>query len=343
MEARTAHSAGTLEEADFKAVEDRAVREAIALQEQAGIGVITDGELRRYAFYGHLIEAVEGFDKFGGWEIGFRDDSGDKVTLKRPVVVEKLRFTRSLCAEEWTYLRAVTSHSAKVTMPSAQQTAAFYDPSLSADAYTTQEAFLADVVSILRQEVAELKRLGCTYVQLDAPQYAALLDPEIREGYRKRGNDPDALIDRCVEMDNAIIDGHPGMTFGLHICRGNHRSRYLARGGYEPIQRVFNRSRFNRFLLEFDDERSGGFEPLSVVPHDRVVILGLVSTKRAKLEDPRELQTRVQEAARLFPLEQMGIGPQCGFASQIEGNLVTQDDQRRKLVLAAQVAGEIWG
>jgi 5-methyltetrahydropteroyltriglutamate--homocysteine methyltransferase len=133
------------------------------------------------------------------------------------------------------------------------------------------------------------------------------------------------------------------MTFGLHICRGNHRSRYLARGGYAPIQRVFNRSRFNRFLLEFDDERSGGFEPLSVVPHDRVVILGLVSTKRAKLEESTELRSRVHEAARVFPLEQLGLGPQCGFASQIEGNLVTEEHQRRKLELVGQVGGEIWG
>jgi 5-methyltetrahydropteroyltriglutamate--homocysteine methyltransferase len=177
---------------------------------------------------------------------------------------------------------------------------------------------------------------------LDSPQYAALLDPEIRAGYRQRGNDPDKLIDRCIEMDNAVIEGHGGVTFGLHICRGNHRSHYLARGGYEPIQRVFNRSKFNRFLLEFDDERSGGFEPLSVVPDDRVVILGLVSTKRPTLEDPKLIRDRVAEAARLFPLEQLGLGPQCGFASQIEGNLVTQDDQRRKLELVGRVASEIW-
>ena len=342
LEARSVLAAGALEPAEFKVVEDRAVREGIALQESAGIGFITDGELRRYAFYGQLIDAVAGFDKFGGWEISFRDDSGDAVKLKRPVVVGKLRFQRSLCAEEWAFLRAVTAHPAKVTMPSVQQTAAFYDPGLSRDAYLTQDEYLADMVGVLRQEISELRRLGCTYVQLDAPQYAALLDPEIRQGYRERGNDPDMLIDRCIEMDNAVIEGHPGMTFGLHICRGNHRSRYLARGDYGPIQRVFNRSNFNRFLLEFDDERSGGFEPLSVVPNDRVVILGLVTTKRPQLESGEGLRRRVQEASRLFPIEQLGIGPQCGFASQIEGNLVTEDDQRLKLQLVGQIASEIW-
>jgi 5-methyltetrahydropteroyltriglutamate--homocysteine methyltransferase len=342
MDARSAFASGSIDVAAFKAVEDRAVREGIQLQESAGIGVITDGELRRYAFYGHLIDSVAGFDKFGGWEIAFRDDAGDTVKLKRPVVVDKLRFKRSLCGEEWTFLRAITDHPAKVTMPSAQQTAAFYDPAVSSGAYATQDAYLADVVDILRAEIDELIRLGCTYVQLDAPQYAALLDPEIREGYRARGNDPDKLIDRCIEMDNAIIAGHSGVTFGLHICRGNHRSHYLARGGYEPIQRVFNRSQFNRFLLEFDDDRSGGFEPLSVVPHDREVILGLISTKRPALEEPTVVRERVKEAARIFPLEQLGLGPQCGFASQIEGNLVTQADQRRKLELVGQVAAEIW-
>ncbi len=343
MEVRAAHAEGRLDPADFKRAEDRAVTDAIRLQEEARIGVITDGELRRYAFYGHLIDSVFGFDKFGGWEIAFRDDAGETVQLKRPVVVEKLSFKRSLCAEEWTFLRATTEHPAKVTMPSAQQTSAFYDPKLSSGAYPSQDAYLADVVSILRKEVAELQRLGCTYVQLDAPQYAALLDPEIRAGYVARGNDPDRLIDRCIEMDNAIIDGHPGITFGLHICRGNHRSRYLARGGYEPIQRIFGGARFDRFLLEFDDERSGGFEPLRHVPDERMVILGLVSTKRPHLEDVAELRRRVEEAAHLHPVENLGIGPQCGFASQIEGNLVTAEDQRQKLNLVGRVAAEIWG
>jgi 5-methyltetrahydropteroyltriglutamate--homocysteine methyltransferase len=165
--------------------------------------VITDGEMRRYAFYGHLIDAVEGFDKHGGWAIPFRDEKGEQLVLPRPVVVSKLKRKRPLCAEEFIYVRARTNHPAKTTMISAQQAAAYYDRSKSAAAYATIDAYLADLVDILRDEVAELIRLGCTYVQIDSPQYTALLDPQLREGYRQRGNDPDRLLDLSIEMDNA--------------------------------------------------------------------------------------------------------------------------------------------
>src|SRR5579862_8997384 len=225
-EARKQFEAGTLSAADFKATEDRAVSEAIALQEAAGIDVITDGELRRYAFYGHLIDALNGFDKYGGWAIPFRDESGEQLVLKRPVVVEKLSWRRSMCAEEWVYQRSHTARPSKVTMISAQQAAAYYDPEKSKSAYPTRDAYLADIVDFSRREVEELIRLGCTYIQIDAPQYAALLDPQMREGYRQRGNDPDKLIDLCIELDNAIIADHPGVTFGMHICRGNNQSKF---------------------------------------------------------------------------------------------------------------------
>ena len=342
VEGRRRHEAGELNDADFKRLEDRAVDEAIALQESAGIDVITDGEQRRYAFYGHLIDAMDGFDKEGGWAIPFRDERGEELVLRRPVVVEPLRWRRSMCAEEWVYLRAKTTHPAKVTLISAQQAAAYYDPAKSASAYPTRDAYLADIVDITRREIAELRRLGCTYVQIDAPQYAALLDPQLREGYRQRGSDPDAMIDRNMELDNAIIDGHPGMTFGMHICRGNNQSRWYAEGGYEPIARIFERSRFNRFLLEYDDRRSGGFEPLRHVPHDRVVVLGLVSTKKPDLESPDALEVRIEEAARFFPRDQLAASPQCGFASTMAGNRLTIDDERKKLELVGTVARRAW-
>jgi len=180
QEARTAHERGEMDAAAFKRIEDRAVNEAIALQCEAGVEVITDGELRRYAFYGHLIDCVQGFDKFGGWAIPFRDDKGENVLLKRPVVVSRLKRKRHLCAEEFAYLRGRTEQPVKITLVSAQQAAAYYDPKKSSDAYATIDDYLADVVTILREEVDELARLGCTYVQVDAPQYAGLIDPEIR-------------------------------------------------------------------------------------------------------------------------------------------------------------------
>jgi 5-methyltetrahydropteroyltriglutamate--homocysteine methyltransferase len=342
-EARAAHERGGIGAADFKRMEDRAVNEAIAVQCDAGLAVITDGEMRRYAFYGHLIDCVEGFDKFGGWAIPFRDDKRDKVLLRRPVVVGRLARRRHLCAEEFAYLRGRTNHPAKVTLISAQQAAAYYDPEQSRDAYRTIDAYLADLVNILREEVAELARQGCTYIQVDAPQYAALVDPDIRAGYRQRGNDPDRLLERCIELDNAVIDGHAEVTFGIHLCRGNHRSRFYASGGYDPIIDVFRRTRFQRFLLEYDDERSGSFEPLKHVPEDRVVVLGLVSSKKGTLEPKTALKRRVEEAARFIPLERLALSSQCGFASTEEGNTLTAEEQAAKLRLVAATAKEIWG
>src|SRR5207249_3585141 len=208
--------------------------------------VITDGTMRRYACYGHLLDAVEGCDKFGGWAIPFRNEKGEELVLSRPVVVSRLRRKRPLCAEEFTYLRARTNHPAKTTLISAQQAAAYYDSEKSRAAYPTIEAYLADLVDILRDEVQELIRLGCTYIQIDSPQYTALLDSQLREGYRQRGNHPDRLLDLSIEMDNAVIGEHPGIVFGLHLCRGNHQSKYYAEGDYGPITKVFHQTRFQR-------------------------------------------------------------------------------------------------
>jgi len=343
-EARVLRESGGMDDAEFKRIEDRAVTEAVALQIDAGLDVVTDGEMRRYAFYGHFIDAVAGFDKYGGWAIPFHDKQGDSLVLKRPVVVSRLQRRRHLCAEEYSYLRGRTGHPIKVTLINAQQAAAYYDAEHSRDAYPTIDAYLADVVDILRGEVAELIRLGCTYIQFDAPQYAGLLDPEIRAGYARRGNDPDQLLDRCIELDNAVIDGHLGVTFGIHLCRGNNQSKFYASGDYEPIAaQVFQRTHFQRFLLEYDDARSGGFAPLRHVPEDRTVVLGLVTTKKPALERMDDLKRRIEEAARFVPLDRLALSPQCGFASTQEGNLLTPADQEAKLRLVAETARAVWG
>jgi 5-methyltetrahydropteroyltriglutamate--homocysteine methyltransferase len=341
--AREEFAEGRLADAEFKLVEDRAVDEAVALQLRTGLDVLTDGEMRRYAFYGHLIDAVEGFDKFGGWSIPFRNEEGEEFSHPRPVVVSRMRRKRPMCAEEFTYLRARTDHPSKTTLLSAQQAAAYYDANKSSGAYPTVDAFLADLVDLLRDEVAELIRLGCTYIQVDSPQYAALIDSKIREGYRQRGNDPDRLLDLSIEMDNAVIGGHPGVVFGLHLCRGNNQSKFYASGDYAPIAKVFRQTKFQRFLLEFDDERSGGFEPLSQVPSDRTVVLGLVSTKKSVLESKDELKSRIRAAEKFVPLDRLALSPQCGFASTMEGNLLTEADQEAKLRLVAETAREVWG
>ena len=341
--AREQLAVGTLTAAEFKSLEDRAVDEAVQRQEAAGLDVVTDGEMRRYAFFGHMIEALAGFDKHGGWAVPFRDERGEQLVFKRPVVVERLRWRRSMCGEEFAYLRARATKPTKVTLISTQQAAAYYDPTRSAGAYPTRDAFLADVVDFTRREVEELVRLGCTYIQIDAPQYAALLDAELREGYRARGSDPDRLIDACIEMDNAVIGSHPGITFALHICRGNNQSKFYASGGYAPIARVFSRSRFQRFLLEYDDERSGDFEPLREVPPDREIVLGLLTTKKPRLESVEELRRRIEAATKYVPLERLALSPQCGFASTLEGNRVTPSDQWTKLARVAETARLVWG
>jgi 5-methyltetrahydropteroyltriglutamate--homocysteine methyltransferase len=343
LEARRRFEQADLTAAEFKRIEDRAVDEAVALQESAGLDVVTDGELRRYAFFGHLIDALEGFDKVGGWSIPFHDEQGAELTLQRPVVVDKLRWRRQMAVEEFTYLRGRTSRPVKVTLVSAQQAAAYYDPEKSRAAYPTRDAYLADLVDFTRREIQELKRLGCEYIQIDAPQYAALLDESIREGYRQRGSDPDRMVDACLDLDNAIIQGHTGVTFGVHICRGNHRSMFYASGGYDRIaQQVFGRARFHRFLLEYDDARSGTFEPLRYVPDDRIVVLGLVSSKKSRLETVEELRARIAEASRVVPLDRLAVSPQCGFASTLEGNRVSPEDQRRKLEVVAETARAVW-
>ena len=341
-EARRKRDSGELTHAEFKKIEDRAVNEAIDTQLKAGLDVITDGEMRRYAFYGHLVDAVEGYDKFGGWAIPFHNEAGERLLFKRPVVVEKLRWRRSMCTEELVYLRGRTDRPVKVTLISSQQAAAYYDPEQSTGAYPTRDAYLADIVDLTRREVEELVRLGGTYIQIDAPQYAALLDPELREGYRTRGSDPDRLIDACIEMDNAVIGRHPGVTFALHICRGNNQSMFYASGGYEPIARVFSRSHFQRFLLEYDDRRSGGFEPLRAMPDDRTVVLGLVTTKTPRLETVAELRARIDEAARFVPLDRLALSPQCGFASTMEGNRITPAEQEAKLRRVVETVNAVW-
>jgi len=347
LDARRRHDAGELDHAAFKRIEDGAVIDAIRLQEKVGLDVVTDGELRRRGWMSHFIESVEGLRAGAGPSLPWRGVEGElPPELRggmRPVVVEPLRWRHSACAEEWTFLRGHTDRPAKVTLVSAEMAAALYEPDASSAAYPTREAYFADVVELLRREVAEVVRLGATYVQLDAPQYGALLDPATREVFRARGSDPDSMIDAGIELDNAVIAGFPGVIFGLHICRGNNQSRYYAEGDYGPVTRLFERSAFERLLLEYDDERSGGFEPLAAVPEDRTVVLGLLTTKRPGLEHAEDLKRRIADAAAYVPLERLALSPQCGFASMMEGNAITPADQRRKLELVVEVARSVWG
>jgi 5-methyltetrahydropteroyltriglutamate--homocysteine methyltransferase len=342
--------AGRLSHAQFKSIEDRAVDEAVCLQEAAGLDVVTDGEMRRLSFQSQMTEAVDGF---GAWDINaflwghWHGDGavGDR-RRERPVnlgVVSRLARKRHLAAEEFVYLRGRTSRVAKVTLPSPSLFVNFWSPERSQSAYASLEDFLADVVAILRDEVAELVRLGATYIQIDAPHYPLLLAPETRTFYESRGWTLDHWLSRGIELDNAVMAGFADVTFAIHLCRGNQDGRWLVEGDYEPIARpIFQRIAARRLLLEYDDDRSGSFAPLRHVPDDKTVVLGLISTKRPQMEVQEDVIRRITEASRFVPLERLALSPQCGFASSIVGNDLSIEDERRKLEAVCEIARRIW-
>ncbi len=340
---------------EFKQIEDRAVDQAIALQEEVGLDVVTDGEMRRQSFQSQMTESVEGFGPYtldaflwGDWHGS--GEVGDS-SLPRPAqlgVVSKLRRKRHLSVEEFVYLRARTRKTAKITLPSPSLWVNFWSPDRSRDPYPTLESFLSDVTDILREEVQELARLGATYIQIDAPHYTLLVDPRSRAFYERQAGSASGRIERwldlALDLDNAVMGAAARVTFGLHLCRGNQAGRWLAQGSYEAIApKVFHKTRAHRLLLEYDDARSGSFDPLRHVAEDKTVVLGLVSTKTPRLESRQELTERVREASRLVPLDRLALSPQCGFASSVLGNPLTPEDQRRKLRLVVDTAREVWG
>ena len=342
--ARREYRDGRLTPAGFKRVEDAAVDECVAIQERAGVDVLTDGEMRRGVFADQLAQATEGFASVS-------DNSVDWFTMegeiqKSPVtigVVSKLKRKRHLSSEEFSYLRAATDRPIKITLPSPTMYAYYWAPGTSEAAYSSTAAYMDDVTDILRDEVVELARLGATYIQFDAPEFGMLLDPHQQRWFGSKGFDVGRMLRDGVEMINAIIAGHPGIVFGLHVCRGNNASRYMAKGSYAAIaQEVFAHSHVQRLLLEYDDERSGDFEPLKKVPDDKIIVLGLLTTKWPREETAEELTARIEEASRYVDLERLAVSTQCGFASVAKGNAIGADVQEQKLRLVVEVARSVW-
>ena len=351
LDARAQRDVGKIGDDELAAIEDRAVDEAIALQETAGIDVVTDGEMRRLSFQSQLAEAVDGF---GSWDIDaflWGDWRGDEqvgdYSLERPAglgVVDKLRRRRWLSVDEFVYLKDRTSRVPKLSLPSPSLFSNFWSAERSAGVYPALDDFLVDVAEILREEVDELVRRGATYLQLDAPHYPLLLDPRSRAFYEGQGWDLEKWLRRGVELDNHVIGDHTGVTFGFHLCRGNQGSRWLVEGSFEPlVAPIFHHVRAQRLLLEHDDERAGSFEALRAIPEDKTVVLGLVTTKRGACESVTDLRASLDDAARHFPLEQLALSPQCGFASSVVGNDISIREQAAKLRVIAETAAEVWG
>jgi 5-methyltetrahydropteroyltriglutamate--homocysteine methyltransferase len=339
---------GEVTAAEFKRVEDAAVDEALRLQEEAGLEVVTDGEMRRLSFQSQLPASVDGF---GEWDIDaflwgdWQSEELGELRIERPplAVVGTLRRKRSLAAEEFVYTRGRTDRVVKVTLPSPSLFANFWDPERSTAAYPGIEDFLADVAELLRQEVHELVRLGATYIQLDAPHYPLFVDPRYRDFYESRGWPAERALEFGLELDNHVMDDHADVTFGFHLCRGNQASRWLVEGGYDWLaQRLFPKIHAQRLLLEYDDSRSGSFAPLQAVPDDKLVVLGLVTTKTARRETVDELGERIREAARFVPLERLALSPQCGFATSVVGNALSVEDERAKLRTIVETAATVW-
>lgn len=358
LEARARLAREAISPAEFKRVEDWAVREAISLQRRAGLPVVTDGEQRRESFQSQMTEAVAGFGEIGLDAFLWGDWKGETEVgdreIERPPdlgVRNKLRRRRHLTVEEFVFARAATDTAdttVKVTLPSPSLFANLWSEEVPGGAYPTLDEFLEDVAGILREEVVELARLGAGYIQLDAPHYPLLVDPGTRAFYEERGWDLERWLSKGVELDNYVIGGReevPGsdVTFAFHLCRGNQGSRWLVSGSYEPIaRRIFAGVAAERLMLEYDDERSGGFEPLTHVPDDKVAVLGLVTTKSPRPESPAYLGGLVKEAQSFVDLERLAISPQCGFSTSTLGNAVTADDEERKLATLVEAAAGIW-
>jgi len=348
-EARQEWERGRLSTRDFKRIEDRAVDEAIALQQQAGVDVVTDGEMRRTYFIAPLTDVISGVKQIPAfkrvWKLP-REPNEPAVQTEIQVqyaVVDRIRRLRTLTSEEFTYARSHAHKPLKVTLPSPLMMTLRWSPQYSRDAYPDPFELFADAAEIVRQEAQELAALGCEYIQIDAPELGMLCDPDRRrQDFADAGIDPDRILSDGIDLLNSVA-AVPGVTFSLHLCRGNNRGYYVGEGGYEAVARqVFGRARnIALMLLEYDDWRSGSFEPLREMPQDRGVVLGLISTKRKELESAESVVARIEEAARYYPREQLALSTQCGFGTVWEGNPISEAIELAKLSLVADIAHQV--
>lgn len=339
------HAQGELGDGPFAEIQDTAIRDVVRLQEEAGLQVVTDGEFRRSSYWGRFVERCNGFE-IKPAVFKFRDDHGHEVDFTATYASAKLARTQPLAVDEFAFLARVTKVTPKITMP-APSTMHFYRCTDFADpkVYANAETFFADLAAIYRQEIADLAKAGCRYIQLDEVAIAMLCDPAIRDKVASAGEGPDRLVDLYIKAINDCVAGAPAdMVVGIHMCRGNFRGHYLSEGGYESVaERFFTGTNATHFLLEYDTARAGDFKPLRFVPKTKGVVLGLVSTKTPVPEALDDLKRRVGEATRFIDLDRIGIGPQCGFASTAAGNPLSLDDERAKLRLLVAAASAIWG
>jgi 5-methyltetrahydropteroyltriglutamate--homocysteine methyltransferase len=358
-EAYAQRDQGTLSAEELSRIEDDAIREAVRLQEEIGLDVVTDGEFRRLNFQDSFAASVSGFDArpmnlsfmeslsregkpLQRWD-PYHVPQGAAILQRRPVS-QKLRLTRNLPLEEYSFVSGAARKPAKVTLVGPDRISQRFDYQNSKSIYWSMEDFIADVTRIERELIRALVEAGCRYVQIDAPGYTAYVDGPSLAEMKERGEDPVKNLARSIKADNELLRLFDDVTFGIHLCRGNQRSMWHREGSYDAIaEMLFTELRHDRLLLEYDSPRAGTFEPLRFVPKGKTVVLGLVSTKVPELETVDDLKQRIDRASRYIPLEQLALSPQCGFASDVVGNLISEEDQKRKLEIVVETARQVWG
>jgi methionine synthase II (cobalamin-independent) len=359
-EARARFERGEIDAPAFAGIEAACVRRAIELQESAGLDVVTDGELSRLNFQDSFGLAVSGYDathdrlhgydkRTAGavplerWDMPDVAARGTPVSHRRPVI-SRLELVRNVPLEEYVRARPMAKRPVKVSLIGVDRILQRFDHASSRSVYPSVDDFAADVVAIQRRMIGELVDAGCRYIHIDAPGLTAYVDEPSLAAMRARGEDPERNFARGLAAEAAVARGFDGVTFGLHLCRGNQRSMWHREGSYDAIaERLFNALPHRRFLLEYDTPRAGGFAPLRFVPEGKIIVLGLVSTKVPQLETVDELRRRIDAAARYVPLERLAISPQCGFGSDVAGNLISEGDQKRKLERVVEAARRVWG
>ena len=352
LTARHEYRAGAISEAELRAAEDRATEENIAVQRAAGMRVFTDGEVRRTNWMTGILESTGGMSPIDTPAVTWHREDGEvppeeETDFVMTVATSTVFRKDHLTAVEAASMATQVPGQFKVTMMSAAMGGMTWRPEVSADAYPDPADLVRDLVALQIDEISELAALGTGWVQLDSLSYNQVFDDEFRAA-TQNPLDPAFILAASVAADAAIVSGvkaaHPDVTVGMHICRGNNRSAYMATGGYEPVaEQLFGTVPVDRFLLEYDTERAGGFEPLRFVRPGAMVVLGLVSSKTPVLESQDELRRRIDEAARYVPLENLALSPQCGFASTSAGNVLTPDEQQAKLALVVDTAQQVWG
>jgi 5-methyltetrahydropteroyltriglutamate--homocysteine methyltransferase len=325
------------------ALQDRYGARAIELQEECGIDVVTDGEVRRRFWFDPLTESLSGYSSEAPAPVPF-GASASLQELKLPAVSERLSLEDNLPLRELTFCRQHTDRAVKTTLPGLTYASVLWVPGVSDAVYPDRDEYLGEALQLVKRMVSQLVEAGAGYVQLDSPRYTHLVSEDGRANLERIGIDTGTWLQQMIDLDNALIDAFPDLTWGLHLCRGNHRSMWSVEGGYDAIaEQLFGEIHADRLALEYDSPRAGSFAPLRFVPDDKVVILGLITTKEPELESADLLKRRLEEASEHVPLERLALSPQCGFASTLPGNLVSEEAQRAKLERLGEVAREVWG